>query len=129
LKLFNTSNKKAVGDAAEGQALAYLQDQGLTHITSNFQCKLGEIDLIMKTADTLVFVEVKFRSSSRYGQASEMVTASKQKKLINTAAYYLQKTPKFRNFPCRFDVVALKPDSTQEHQINWIPNAFSALDN
>lgn len=117
-----------MGDAAENQALAYLRSQGLTPITANFQCKLGEIDLIMKTADTLVFVEVKYRSSSRYGQAVEMVTASKQKKLIKTAAYYLQQTPKFRNFPCRFDVVALTPASTQEHQISWIANAFSALD-
>jgi putative endonuclease len=115
--------KKARGDEAENTACDYLKSQGLILVERNFLCKCGEIDLIMTTANTTVFVEVRYRNSARYGSAAESVDWRKQKKLLATAAFYLQRHPEAAKGACRFDVVAL---SAQKQQIDWIPNAFQA---
>ena len=84
----------------------------------NYRCRRGEIDLVMRDADTLVFVEVRFRASTRYGTPAETVDIRKQRKLAAAAAHYLQYNP--TNRLCRFDVVAV----SGEH-IDWIRNAFN----
>jgi Holliday junction resolvase-like predicted endonuclease len=58
------AGKRAFGEAKESEAASFLVRQGLTLVCRNFQCKLGEIDLVMRSNDTLVFVEVRFRRSS-----------------------------------------------------------------
>ena len=112
------------GRIAEQQALKYLCEQGLTLVTRNFHCKLGEIDLIMQDTDVLVFIEVKYRKSSSYGTPVEAVSLSKQKKIVKTAQVYLQKQGlKEYNSKCRFDVVAIAGSSTNT-DITWLKNAF-----
>jgi putative endonuclease len=110
------------GAAAEARALAYLQQQGLALIVRNFSCRWGEIDLIMREAQTLVFVEVRQRSSKLFGGAAASVGAGKQARLWHTAEYYLQSQglAAARLPPCRFDLIAIDGD-----QVAWIKDIIS----
>lgn len=117
----------ALGNAAESQALAYLQAQGLLLVQRNFRCRSGELDLIMRDAETLVFVEVRSRRSVQYGSPAESVTPAKQRKLLSAAAAYLQRQA--LDLPCRFDVVAiLKSKSAPQLHIEWIKDAFGTFE-
>ncbi len=101
------------GAAAEARALAFLQQQGLTLVEQNFSCRWGEIDLILRDQETLVFVEVRQRSSARFGGAAASVSAGKQATLWRTAEVYLQR---IRRIPvCRFDLIAIDGD-----QLEWM---------
>lgn len=110
------------GLAAEEQACRYLEMRGLELVERNYHCRGGEIDLVMRDGDCLVFVEVRLRRSSRYGSGAESVDQRKQQKLIHAARHYLQvRHP--GDSPARFDVVALSGRGKQP-EIQWIPNAF-----
>lgn len=101
------------GAAAEARALAYLQQQGMQLLERNFSCRCGEIDLIMREQQTVVFVEVRQRSSAQFGGAAASVTAVKQARLWRTAEYYLQR---YASAPsCRFDLIAI-----QGAELSWI---------
>jgi len=120
------ASTKAVGDAAEDQALAYLQQQGLRLVQRNYRLAGGprqrgaEVDLILRTPDgTLVFVEVRARAASSHGGAASSVTAAKQRRIVRAAQHYLMGLPVLP--PCRFDVVAIDGASLQ-----WLPGAFDA---
>jgi len=117
---------RARGVVVERAAEAYLQQQGLHAITQNFQRRGGEIDLIMREAETLVFVEVRFRKTDHFGSPIESVTVSKQRKLLQTAQLFLLAHPQWRNAPCRFDIVAARPVADATIQFEWIKNAFGA---
>lgn len=106
------------GKKAEDVACNYLLKNGLPLVTRNFTCRYGEIDLIMQDSDTLVFVEVRYRQSNSFGKAAETVDHNKQRKLVFTANYYLQKNPS--SLATRFDVIAM----SEQHPIEWITNAF-----
>ena len=112
--------KKKTGDAAEDLALVYLQQAGLTLVERNYRCRAGEIDLIMRHADSLVFVEVRFRKGNTYGGAAASVDRRKQRKLITAAQHYLLTLKPVP--PCRFDIVGIGP----EQRIEWLRNAFAA---
>ncbi|GAA3545815.1 YraN family protein [Zobellella aerophila] len=112
--------KRAQGDAYERRAEAYLCLQGLRLLCRNYQCRLGEIDLIMHQGDTLVFVEVRFRKSQQFGGALASVTAAKQGRIRRTASFYLQSRGlNEARQSCRFDLVACEGP-----EIHWIQNAF-----
>lgn len=129
LNLIFLNNSKAKphhllrGQWAEDEALKYLIRQDLKLICRNYHSKYGEIDLIMQEKNILVFVEVRFRKSNRYGSAMESITHSKQTKIINTTNYYLATHP--NKCPIRFDTIAISLDQKKEI-INWIKNAFGA---
>jgi putative endonuclease len=108
-----------LGADAEQVAATYLQQQGLTLITSNYHCRFGEIDLIMRDGKTLVFVEVRMRSNASFGGAGMSITSSKQHKLMRSAEHYLQQ---HGSVACRFDVVLMTKPSTEN--IEWVCNAF-----
>lgn len=107
------------GNAAEQLAATFLQNKGLKLIETNFRCAYGEIDLIMQDAKTLVFVEVRLRSSSQFGGAAMSINASKQQKLRRAAALYLQT---HGESACRFDVVLMS--KLDINGIEWIQDAF-----
>ena len=109
---------RLIGKKAEDAACSYLLRNGLIVVTRNYQCRFGEIDLIMQDSDCLVFVEVRYRKSNLYGDAVESVDLNKQRKLIFSANHYLQKYPS--SLATRFDIIALSPDQ----EIEWITNAF-----
>jgi putative endonuclease len=116
--------KLTVGQQAELYARKYLEKQGLIWLASNFSCRVGEIDLIMKTCKSeLVFIEVRRRSSEKFGGAAASVTASKQKKIIKTAALYLLKHPTQGQHGVRFDVLAF---DGKPARLTWIERAFDA---
>ncbi len=77
----------------------------------------------MLQGDTVVFVEVRYRSRSDYGSGAESVNRRKQGRIVNTARYFLQRHPGLRDRPCRFDVVAVTGHG-QAQAVQWIPNAF-----
>ncbi|WP_019142170.1 YraN family protein [Noviherbaspirillum massiliense] len=113
------TDKQVIGQAAEDDALQYLQRQGLALVERNFRCKGGEIDLIMQDCEMLVFVEVRKRADMRYGGAAISVTARKQARLVIAAQVFLQR---YTNLPaCRFDVIAIDGE-----QMTWLKNAIDA---
>lgn len=96
--------KKKLGKLGEQIATEYLEKNNYKIIKRNFYCRQGEIDIIAKDNDEIVFVEVKTRSSIDFGQPSEAVNSVKQKHMIKAAQYFLYKTNSINNF-IRFDVV------------------------
>ncbi len=119
-------NINNAGVAAEQLAATFLMQHGLKLITQNYHCRFGEIDLIMTDAKTLVFVEVKLRSSNQFGGAAASITPQKQQKMILTAQHYLQ-TQKLGDVACRFDVILMQSANlaaTDLKHIEWIRNAF-----
>ena len=105
----------SLGRDAEARALAFLSQQGLTLVEKNFRCRTGEIDLIMRDAHMLIFVEVRSRKDRRFGGAAASVGPMKQQRLWRSAAFYLLR---FRKPPlCRFDLVAIDGDDLQ-----WMKN-------
>lgn len=107
------------GDSAERQALDYLQRQGLTLVASNFRCKVGELDLVMRDSSALVIVEVRYRKSEQYGGALASITRQKQARIVAATQHYVI-INNLSRCAIRFDVVALSGDG----RINWIKNAF-----
>lgn len=110
------------GAQVERQARRFLIRQGLKHVQSNYRCRYGEIDLIMEDNGELVFVEVRYRNSERYGGALESITRKKQARLRATAEHYLQRLNPRDDRPCRFDVVLSGP--AQATRCAWIRDAF-----
>ena len=111
------SDKQRQGQQWEQAALAHLQRQGLVLVEANFQCKGGEIDLVMRDADTLVFVEVRQRASVAHGGAAACITPAKIRRLVRAAQFYLARLPETP--PCRFDVVAIDAG-----RFEWLRNAI-----
>ena len=111
-------NPRQTGDDKEVLARRFLERQGLRHVAHNVRCRHGEIDLVMRDAETLVFVEVRYRRSERFGGAMASVDRHKQSRLAAAAGYYLQQHP--TDLPCRFDVVAIGAGD----QVQWIQHAF-----
>nr|WP_196138511.1 YraN family protein [Aliikangiella sp. G2MR2-5] len=116
-------NKREFGSKLESFAEQTLKKQGLSIIERNFLCKLGEIDLIAKDGETLTFVEVRYRKQASFGGALASVDRVKQKKLINTAQFYLQQKKLVNRVSCRFDVFAIE-GPLDKLQFDWIKNAF-----
>jgi len=119
---------RTLGSDAERLAGQFLTRQGLISITRNFRCRLGEIDLIMRDDECLVFVEVRYRASNRFSRAGQTVDIHKQRKLIRTAALFLARRERYANSLVRFDVVAVDADKHGEESIEWIKDAFRPAD-
>ena len=105
------------GRAGEDQALSYLQRQGLVLVEANFRCKAGEIDLIMREGELLVFVEVRQRAAGSPVSAVDSIGPAKVRRIVRAAQVYLQglvHTP-----PCRLDVVAIDGG-----RLEWIRSAI-----
>ena len=94
-----------LGQWAEQQALAVLEEQGYVYVQSNYHSRFGEIDLIVQKGQELVFVEVKARSKTRFAQAAETISYSKQRKISKTAMLFLQDHPHFQQYYCRLGVM------------------------
>ena len=116
---------RARGTAAEDAARRYLEGRGLSCLDRNYRSRAGEIDLVMREEDTIVFVEVRYRKSDAFGTGAESVTRSKQRRIINTALRYLQAKPRLEDKPCRFDVVSIS-GPVDAFDVQWIVDAFEA---
>lgn len=121
----SSRSRKAAGLAAEDRAAAYLEKLGWQIVQRNWRCRSGEIDLVARDRDTLVFVEVRSRTApSRFGTAIEAVTPRKCRQVRETAGVYLRLN-RLAETPVRFDVVAVTfaNDGTVQ-ELNHISNAF-----
>jgi putative endonuclease len=98
-----------------------LANHGVKSVTQNYHCKYGEIDLIMKDAKTLVFIEVRLKLNSQFGSPGDSITPQKQQKLILTAQHYLQQLV---DCQCRFYAILM--DKADANNIKWVRNAFDA---
>jgi putative endonuclease len=111
------------GGRFEQLALAWLQAQGLALIQSNYRCKVGEIDLVMRERELLVFIEVRFRGIRSQVAPCETVDFRKQRKLLRTARHFLLCNERLAELPCRFDVLGIS-DERGTPRYEWIRDAF-----
>ena len=112
-------NKRRIGGCYEAAVAAYLEKQGLVILRKNYRCKSGEIDLIARDKEYLVFVEVKYRSQNRAGYSLDAVNPAKQKKISKVARYFLAAEYHCTEIPCRFDVIGIDGGC-----LHWIKDAF-----
>lgn len=110
-----------VGHLAEQRALDYLIRQGLVLVTRNYHCRLGELDLIMRDKEYLVFVEVRLRSGSEFGDGIMSITRTKKQKIIKSTTYFLMKHQLLDKQPIRFDVVSI---DGKKGAVTWLKDAF-----
>lgn len=132
----STSHRAQLGHWAEQQALTLLKAQGFHEVAQNFHSRYGEIDLIVRNADTLIFVEVKARSAQAIAPAHAVISLSKQKKMAKTALFFLQASPEYLDYFCRFDVLSFDflqvfnktaeiDFAKMNYELQWIENAFT----
>ena len=115
------------GIRGEDAAAAWMRKQGWRLLQRNIRSKLGEIDLIARDGQTLVFAEVKARQSGSLAPPQAAVTTAKQRRIGRLAQAYLQRN-KLRDVACRFDVMAVELDARGEVLgIEHLPNAFDLL--
>ena len=112
----------SAGARAEAIAAEYLKAQGLAIVARNVRSRFGELDLIAREGDTLVFVEVRLRRSTRYGGAAASITAAKRNRLIAAAETYLATLPRVP--ACRVDALLL--DGLDGARIEWVRDITGA---
>lgn len=121
-----TEDRHRKGRKGEDLAADFLASRGCRLVERNFRCAAGEIDLIVRDGEALVFVEVKSRCGSRFGLPQESVSIAKQRRLTRLALWYLREK-RFEGHPARFDVVAVTWNGGKP-EVTWIVNAFEALE-
>ena len=118
---------KALGDDYEVVAARWLQDRGMRVLARNFRARTGEIDIIARDGQSLVFIEVRARSNPHFAGAAASVDRRKQARILRTAELFMQHHPQWADLACRFDVVAFEPPhSAGSPQLRWIRAAFTA---
>lgn len=116
---------RGTGALYEEIALRHAQGQGLGLIARNFNCRFGELDLILCEGNIVVFLEVRYRKSQQYGGAMQSIGMQKRERLLKAASLFLQARPELARHACRFDVMAIA-GTPQQPEINWQRNAFEA---
>ena len=117
----------ALGTVGESKAAGYLRRSGYQILETNYRCRTGEIDIIARKDEFIVFVEVKARKDASFAEAKEFVTYAKQQRIINTAMLYLARTES--ELQPRFDVIEIyAPQGEQSRRITieHLENAFEA---
>ena len=115
--------RQILGKTGEDLAVRYLRKNGYTILETNYRNSLGEIDIIAKEQDTIVFVEVKTRKNNRFAHPKEAVTSRKQKTISRVAQAWLKQRKK-KDAKARFDVVAVLADQNKP-EIELIKHAFT----
>ncbi len=117
-------NKREIGSRYEQKAVSFLEHKGYLVLETNYHNRYGEIDIIADRDGLLVFVEVKYRGSSQYGDPLDAVDHWKQRRICRSALYYCSKQVDGMDIPCRFDVIGIYGD----RQIRHIENAFEYME-
>jgi putative endonuclease len=121
-----TQARRALGQEGEAAARAYLERHGVRMVAANYTCPAGEIDLIGRERDAILFIEVKTRTSAAFGPAHGAVHHRKQQQIVRAAEWFLAER-RLRDVACRFDVVAVTlSDDARLPRIDWIRDAFPA---
>ena len=116
------STRAVAGAHAETLAARFLTQHGLAILERNWRRRCGELDLVARDGETLVFVEVRLRRDGAFGGAAASITATKRARLVNAANLYLARLP--RTPPCRFDAILL--DALDPARIEWLRDIFGA---
>lgn len=119
--------RQTLGALGEELACQFLGMQGYKVLLRNYECALGEIDVIAKEDGALVFIEVKTRSSDELGLPAEAITPHKRRQMVKSAAYYLKRYG-IHDVPCRFDVVAVMMPPGGSPALEIIRDAFGEGD-
>jgi putative endonuclease len=112
------------GMAGETLAAQYLERRGLRILARNLRCKAGELDLVCLDGDVLAIVEVRQRECAEFGGALDSVTWTKRRKIIRATRYFLQRQVEWRDYPMRFDVLAVQGLPDGPHELVWVKDAF-----
>jgi putative endonuclease len=121
-----TVARQRLGERGEERAVAELERRGYAILERRYRTRHGEIDIVARDGDTLVFVEVKARVTAECGTAAEAVTVRKQRRLAAMAVDYLARQ-RITNTPCRFDVVAIDDADGPAPRITLYRNAFDSV--
>ena len=114
-------NKRQTGAYYEREAGCYLEQMGYEILEYNYRCRFGEIDIVAKDGEYVVFCEVKYRADGRKGNPLEAVDVRKQKVIFRCAMYYLTEHH-LEDVPCRFDVIGIQG---KDGKVTYIKNAFT----
>lgn len=117
------THKRAVGDLHEDAAARLLLNAGLTIEARNVNCRHGELDIVAREGEVVVFVEVRYRGAGHRVGALESIDARKRARIVAAARWYLQQNPACARLPCRFDVIAIEGAPGQEIP-QWLRDAF-----
>ncbi len=119
-----TKRNMQIGRSGEKQAARYLEENGVEILEMNYHTPYGEIDIIGKKSDLLVFCEVKTRTSQKFGYPEESITPKKKNALINSSLHYLQEHD-LLDYPWRIDVITILKENN-EVRYDWIENAITS---
>ena len=120
-------NRSTLGAHVVALAREFLLRQGLTPVAANANYRGGELDLVMRDGNTLVFVEVRYRRGSGFGGGAASVDANKRRKLVHAAGLFLAAHREHAKAPCRFDVIDASGDP-ETPAFDWLRDAFRADD-
>ena len=118
-----SDSRRQCGQEGERLAETYLKGRGLKVVARGYSVPVGEIDLIMRDRETVVFIEVKTRRSRDFADPQDSVNAAKQRKMRRCAEWFLRDR-NWTDRPCRFDVVAIVLPDDGEAEIDYFPDAF-----
>lgn len=122
MSLIDAITTRFKGNQYEDLAAKHVKSAGLEIVQRNFSCKKGEIDIIAKQGERLIFIEVRFRKSAHFGSAANTVNKQKQQKIRYTAEYYLKQNQlNINHVATRFDIIAFDGGP---QQIRWLKAAF-----
>lgn len=112
-------NKRELGGSYEQSACEYLEEKGFKILERNFRRKIGEIDIIARDGEYLVFIEVKYRKNTEHGGAAYAIPYSKQKTIARVAQWYMAEKKISQNCLCRFDAVLIDADEITHIEDAW----------
>ena len=114
-----TVNKRKIGTEYESLACERLENEGMKIIARNYRVRIGEIDIIAKDGDELVFIEVKYRKNRSYGGAEYAISQAKQKVIRRVAEWYMKQNGISHNSFCRFDAVIIDGEDIEHIKNAW----------
>ena len=120
-----TDHRQTLGRDGEDLAVRELERRGYAILARRYRTRYGEIDIVAREGETIVFVEVKARATAEFGTAAEAITPWKQRRLASMAVDYLARQ-RLADRPCRFDVVAID-DVGSEARVTVFQGAFAAM--
>ena len=116
-------DRQQIGRDAEQRASDFLGAAGLSIVTRNYRCRMGELDIVASNGNTLVIAEVRCRSSANFGGAAASVTPRKQQRIVRASRHLLARHPALARYPVRFDVLVVPANGAD---IEWLRGAFDA---
>lgn len=119
------AQRRQRGQTGEQVARAWLESRGMQCLNAGWRCRLGELDLVMRDGDTLVFVEVRARRAGSLINAIASVDIHKQQRFVRAARAWLSRHPVEAALPARFDVIAFDADAINQDTVQWLRDTLS----